>query len=117
MNARSTGARPSAMEVTSPKVKIAPMMRRFARGLAALSLLWAISSTVTSGDVEDKRACQGGEPHCTRFVIQEMERRYRHLAKDCDHNAIFSLVYLRTTEKFRDTLSAIGYGDPASVVH
>jgi hypothetical protein len=45
-----------------------------------------------------------------------MERRFRHLAKDCDHDAIFSLLYLRTTEKFRDTLSSIGYGDPASVV-
>ncbi|MBO0725440.1 MAG: hypothetical protein J2P52_07555, partial [Blastocatellia bacterium] len=54
---------------------------------------------------------------CTHFVIQEMERRYRHLAKDCDHDAIFSLIYLRTTEKFRDTLNSIGYGDPASVVH
>jgi hypothetical protein len=45
-----------------------------------------------------------------------MERRFRHLAKDCDHNAIFSLLYLRTTEKFRDTLSSIGYNDPASIV-
>jgi hypothetical protein len=49
-------------------------------------------------------------------IIQEMERRFRHLAKDCDHDAIFSLLYLRTTEKFRDTLSSIGYGDPASIV-
>jgi hypothetical protein len=116
MNAKSVGARQSAMKVTRLKVEVAPMMKRFARGLAALSLLWGISLTVASGDVEDKRACREGEPHCTHFVIQEMERRYRHLAKDCDHDAIFSLIYLRTTEKFRDTLSAIGYGDPASVV-
>jgi hypothetical protein len=116
MNAKSVGARPSAMEITHLKVKIAPMMKRFAQGLAALSLLWAINLTVASGDVEDKRACREGEPHCTHFVIQEMERRYRHLARDCDHDAIFSLIYLRTTEKFRDTLSAIGYGDPAAVV-
>jgi hypothetical protein len=104
------------MEATRLKVKSAWVMKRIARGLAALSLLWAINSTVASGDVADKRACQEGQPHCTHFVIQEMERRFRRLAKDCDHDAIFSLLYLRTTEKFRDTLSAIGYGDPSSVV-
>jgi hypothetical protein len=109
MNARNTSAR--------MKIRVATVMKRFARCLAALSLLWAFNSTLASGDVEDKRACQEGQPHCTHFVIQEMERRYRHLAKDCDHNAIFSLIYLRTTEKFRDTLGSIGYGDPASVVH
>src|SRR5499426_3846378 len=117
MNTKKTGARTSATEATRLQIKATLMMNRFTQGLAVLSLLWAINLTVTSGDVEDKRACQAGQPHCTHFVIQEMERRYRHLAKDCDHNAIFSLVYLRTTEKFRDTLSAIGYGDPASVVH
>ncbi|HEU0179987.1 MAG TPA: DUF5995 family protein [Blastocatellia bacterium] len=116
MNTRHTGARTSAMEATRLKVKSAWVMKRIARGLAALSLLWAINSTVASGDVADKRACQEGQPHCTHFVIQEMERRFRRLAKDCDHDAIFSLLYLRTTEKFRDTLSAIGYGDPSSVV-
>src|SRR5215470_17884939 len=117
MNTRNPGAQTSAMEAARLQIKGALMMKRFAQALAALSLLWAINLTVTSGDVADKRACQEGQPHCTHFVIQEMERRYRHLAKDCDHNAIFSLIYLRTTEKFRDTLGSIGYGDPASVVH
>jgi hypothetical protein len=98
------------------KIKVISMVKRFAQGGAALSLLWVISSTVASGDVSDKRACQQGQPHCAHFVIQEMERRFRHLAKDCDHDAIFSLLYLRTTEKFRDTLGAIGYGDPASII-
>jgi hypothetical protein len=100
---------------TRLKIKIFPMMRLFARSLAALSLLWVVSMPVTSGDVADKRACQRGEPHCVHFVIQEMERRYRKLAKDCDHNSIFSLVYLRTTEKFRDTVSSTGYSDPSSI--
>jgi hypothetical protein len=92
------------------------MMKRFTRGLAVLLLLWSANLTVTSGDIADKRACQRGEPHCAHFVIQEMERRYRKLAKDCDHNAIFSLLYLRTTEKFRDTLDSIGYSDPSSIL-
>jgi hypothetical protein len=106
----------SAMEATCLKVKITPVMKRLAHALAALSLLGAISSTVASGDVSDKRACQQGQPHCVHFVIQEMERRFRHLAKGCDHDAIFSLLYLRTTEKFQETLGTIGYGDAASII-
>jgi hypothetical protein len=108
MNTRNTATR--------LKVRIAPMMKRFTRGLAALSLLWVIALPVASGDISDKRACREGQPHCTHFVIQEMERRYRKLAKDCDHNAIFSLLYLRTTEKFRDTLDSISYSDPSSIL-
>ena len=116
MNTRNPGAQTSATEATRLQIKATLMMKRFTQGLAALSLLWVINLTVTSGDVADKHACQEGQPHCTHFVIQEMERRFRHLAKDCDHDAIFSLLYLRTTEKFRDTLNSIGYGDPASIV-
>ncbi|HEY8460821.1 MAG TPA: DUF5995 family protein [Blastocatellia bacterium] len=103
MNRGSAGAHPSAL-------------RGLARGLAALSLLWLMNSTVASGDVSHKRACRLGQPQCSHFVIQEMKRRYRKLARDCDHNAIFSLVYLRTTEKFRDTLGSIGYSDPSSIL-
>src|SRR5262245_48037726 len=116
MNTGNTCARTSAMEATRLKLKVPPLMKRLARGLAALSLLGAISSTVASGDVSDKLACQQGRPHCAHFVIQEMERRFRHLAKDCDHDAIFSLLYLRTTEKFQETLGTIGYSDQASII-
>ena len=116
MNRRNPGARTSVSESTPLQIKATPILKHLARGFAALSLLWAINLTVASEDVADKRACREGRPHCTHFVIQEMERRFRRLAKDCDHDAIFSLLYLRTTEKFRDTLGSIGYGDPASVV-
>jgi hypothetical protein len=116
MDTRCPGARMSVSEATRLHIKATPMLKHLARGFATLSLLWAINLTVASGDVSEKRACQEGRPHCAHFVIQEMERRFRHLAKDCDHDAIFSLLYLRTTEKFRDTLSSIGYDDPASIV-
>jgi hypothetical protein len=92
------------------------MVRRLALGTAiALSLLLSGGSRADS-DVSDKRACQVGDPRCVRFVVHEMDKRFRKLARRCDHDAIFSLLYLRTTEKFGETLDTIGYADPASVV-
>jgi hypothetical protein len=87
-------------------------MKHVSLGLA-ISLLVASSA---SGDVSDKRACELGQPKCVDRVIKEMDRRLRKLAKRCDHDAIFALLYLRTTETFSDTLGTIGYSDPSSVV-
>lgn len=63
-----------------------------------------------------KRACQVGKPRCVEFVIKEMERRYKPLARQCDHNILFALGYLRTTEIFLATLKDINYSDPSSVI-
>lgn len=61
------------------------------------------------------RACQEGALECVSRVIREMRRRFDALARRCDHDAVFALVYLRTTEEFRDSAESIGYGDLASV--
>ena len=61
-------------------------------------------------------ACQQGSPECLALVIEAMAQRYQELADLYDHNALFSLAYLRTTEKFQDTLNTIGYSDRASIV-
>jgi hypothetical protein len=90
------------------------MMKRVTAGVTFSVLVVTASSA--SSDVSEKRACELGQPRCVDFVIKEMNQRFRKLAKRCDHDAIFSLLYLRTTEKFGETLDAIGYGDPASVV-
>ena len=85
----------------------------------AISVLVTASAprgTSASNDVSDRRACELGQPKCVDRVIKEMEQRFRKLARRCDHDAVFALLYLRTTEKFRDTLDTIGYGDPSSVV-
>ena len=63
-----------------------------------------------------RKACQQGESKCVKFVIKEMQRRYKPLAKQCDPNAVFALNYLRTTEIFLQTLDEIGYNDLAAVV-
>jgi Family of unknown function (DUF5995) len=116
MNKVSIVAQTSARNDPGLKATGISMMKRFSLGFAALLVLWTVSPALTSADISDKRACQLGQPHCVHFVIKEMERRFRHLARACDHDAIFSLLYLRTTEKFQETLDTIGYGDAASVV-
>jgi hypothetical protein len=90
------------------------MMKHVTAGLAFSVLVIATDSA--SSDVSDKRACELGQPRCVDSVVKEMNKRFRKLAKPCDHDAIFSLLYLRTTEKFGETLDTIGYGDPSSVV-
>jgi hypothetical protein len=45
--------------------------------------------------------CTAGRTQCVNAVIREMQRRFDPLATACDHDAIFSLTYLRTTEEYR----------------
>jgi hypothetical protein len=46
--------------------------------------------------------CPGGEDACIDDVVAEMEDRLHGLAATCEHDAIFSLAYLRVTENVRD---------------
>jgi hypothetical protein len=48
--------------------------------------------------------CAAGRTSCVNAVIREMRRRLDPLATACDHDAIFSLTYLRTTEEYRRTI-------------
>lgn len=52
--------------------------------------------------------CLKGRTKCVDAVIREMYRRFDPLASSCDHDAVFSLAYLRTTEEYRRTIE-----DPA----
>ena len=54
------------------------------------------------------RLCPAGQTPCVDVVIREMTRRFDSLASLCDHDAIFALTYLRTTEEYRRSVS-----DPA----
>lgn len=67
-------------------------------------------------ELSSKKVCEVGKPRCVELVIKEMERRYKPLEKRCDHNTLFALGYLRTTETFLETLDDIDYGDLASVI-
>jgi Family of unknown function (DUF5995) len=48
--------------------------------------------------------CSAGRTSCVDAVIREMRRRFKPLADSCDHDSIFSLSYLRTTEEYRRTI-------------
>jgi hypothetical protein len=57
---------------------------------------------LTSGyDPSSENACVAGRPQCVDAVIREMERRFESLGKSCDHNAVFALAYLRTTQTYQ----------------
>ena len=45
--------------------------------------------------------CVAGRPRCVDATIREMERRFRSLGPACDHNAVFALAYLRTTQTYK----------------
>lgn len=51
-------------------------------------------------DPDSPNICRSGRDQCVHSVIREMERRFRPLADACDHDAVFSLAYLRTTEEY-----------------
>jgi uncharacterized protein DUF5995 len=62
--------------------------------------------------------CVAGRPHCLDATIREMERRFRSLGPACDHNAVFALAYLRTTQTYRWARDQSGYfADTAWVNH
>lgn len=55
--------------------------------------------------------CIAGRVQCVDRTIRDMTRRFDALASSCDHNAIFSLIYLRVTEEYRRTVEAPFFDD------
>jgi len=70
------------------------------------SLLPSLVDTFVPNSAND---CVAGRPHCVDAVIQEMERRFKPLGQACDHDAIFALAYLRTTQTFQWANDQPGY--------
>jgi hypothetical protein len=70
------------------------------------SLLPSLVDTYTPNSAND---CVAGRPHCVDAVIREMKRRFQPQGQSCDHNAIFSLAYLRTTQTFQWANDQPGY--------
>jgi len=72
----------------------------------------------TEYDPSSSDVCVSGKDQCVDAVIREMERRVRPLDQACDHNVMFGLMYLRTTEEYRRSALTPGFfTDPAFINH
>jgi hypothetical protein len=58
----------------------------------------------TQYEPSSENDCAAGRTRCIDAVIREMRRRFDRLADSCDHDSIFALAYLRTTEEYRRTI-------------
>lgn len=65
-----------------------------------------ISPTAYDGEI-----CADGSPACIDATLMRMQQRLDGLAETCDHEAIFSLAYLRVTEDVRDASNEGYYAD------
>jgi uncharacterized protein DUF5995 len=81
-------------------------------GWSALLPALSIPYDVTSPD-----DCIAGRSQCVDRTIRQMTTRFDGLASSCDHNSIFSLVYLRVTEEYRRTIDTPFFDDTPFVNH
>lgn len=74
-----------------------------ARAEEPLFLGWTslLASFTTGYDPSSSNECVAGKDSCIDKTIKEMERRFTPLADACDHNAVFALAYLRTTQTYK----------------
>ena len=61
--------------------------------------------------------CVAGRIQCVEKVVRDMTRRFDGLAATCDHDAIFALTYLRTTEEYYRAATTPGFFEDVSFVN
>jgi hypothetical protein len=71
----------------------------------------------TEFDPSSANDCNAGRSNCVDAVIREMTRRFDPLAQSCDHDAIFALAYLRTTQEYRRTIEDPTFFDDTAFVN
>jgi hypothetical protein len=77
-----------------------------------------LPSFTTGYEPSSANDCKAGRIQCVDAVIREMTKRFDPLASTCDHNAIFALTYLRTTEEYKRSATAEGFfTDPGFINH
>jgi hypothetical protein len=84
-----------------------------------LYLNWAqaLPATAAEYDPSDLDDCRSGRIQCVDKVIREMTRRFDGLAAACDHDSLFSLAYLRTTEEYKRAAQTPGFFSDTSFVN
>jgi Family of unknown function (DUF5995) len=77
-----------------------------------------LPSLVDAYDPNSANDCVAGRPHCVDATIAEMQRRFAPLGQSCDHESMFALAYLRTTQTYEWARNQPGYfQDTAWVNH
>ena len=72
----------------------------------------------TGYEPSSENDCKAGRLHCVDAVIREMTRRFDELEVSCNHNTLFSLTYLRTTEEYRRAVvEPHFFTDPSFINH
>ena len=72
----------------------------------------------TGFDPTSENDCKAGRNQCVDAVIREMDRRVDPLDDACDHNVMFGLMYLRTTEAYQASATTPGFfTDPNFINH
>ena len=61
--------------------------------------------------------CVAGRVTCVTKTIRQMRKRFDPQAAACDHDAVFSLAYLRTTEAYLKATQTAGFFDNPSAVN
>ena len=76
-----------------------------------LFLNWAteLPATASQYDPSSLDDCQSGRIQCVDKVIREMTRRFDGLAAACDHDLMFAMAYLRTTEEYKRAATTPGF--------
>jgi hypothetical protein len=114
-------------------------MRGVRKWSVGVGLAWALAMAATHAAAEDppfipwstllpgfttgyepssENDCKAGRLHCVDAVIREMSQRFGALEVSCDHNTLFSLTYLRTTEEYRKAVVDPGFfSDPNFINH
>ncbi|MEE8600569.1 DUF5995 family protein [Euzebya tangerina] len=68
-------------------------------------------------DTSDSNVCKRGSHRCVESVLRSMSRTFHQLARRCDHNAIFQLGYMRTTEAYYESSQIPGFYDDVPWMH
>lgn len=68
-------------------------------------------------DTSDSNVCKAGRPQCVESVLRTMARELQRLARSCDHDAVFQLGYLRTTEAYYESSQIPGFYDDVPWMH
>ncbi|MEQ1785670.1 MAG: DUF5995 family protein [Acidimicrobiales bacterium] len=77
-----------------------------------------LPSFTTGYEPSSANDCTSGHVRCVRSVIREMTRRFDPLAEACNHNSMFALTYLRTTEQYLESATSPGFfTDPSFINH